>query len=116
MDLRVGTNQVGEIALMNMTHKRGDTFICQVAVTQDSTPKDLSGWTVRSQVRDNDTLVADLEFSWVDQTAGTYQLRLDDTTAWPTKLLQCDIEYTTDAAQVVSTETFGITCIRDVTQ
>ena len=37
------------------------------------------------------------------------------TANWPVGVLQCDIQYTTDAGVVISTETFNITTIQDVT-
>jgi hypothetical protein len=92
--------------------KRGDTFIlgCEVGVN-------LSLWEVRSQVRHGDKLVATLVYTLVSSSAelSQYKLHFDDTTDWPIGKLNCDIEYTTDTGQIISTETFFIECIKDST-
>lgn len=101
---------------MRIPFKRGDTFLLEGTVTQNSTPQNITGWSIRSQVRNGEALISDLVVEYVDRTIGKYRLRKDDTTAWPAKVLTCDIEYTTDSGQVVSTETFEIEVKADVTR
>ncbi len=95
--------------------KRGDTFIIEAAVLSGAVAQDITGWTVRSQVRNGTTLVSELAVEYIDRAAGTYRLRENDTTGWPTKTLQWDIEYTTDAGQIASTETLEILVKPDIT-
>lgn len=92
--------------------KRGDTFILECTV-----PVNLTGWTVRSQVRYGETLVDSLTFEIVSVGAESsqYKLTRDITTDWPVGKLNCDIEYTTDQDQIISTETFFIECEKDST-
>jgi hypothetical protein len=98
--------------------KRGDTFLLRASVndgTEDANPVDITGWTIRSQIRDGNTLVDTCTVTITDDAAGEYELLVEDTTEWPTRVLRCDIEYTTDADQITSTETFEICVIRDIT-
>lgn len=92
--------------------KRGDTFILECEV-----PVDLTGWSVRSQIRSGDKLVATLVFLLVSSTvdSSTYKLTFEDTTEWPIGKLNCDIEYTTNLGQIISTETFYVECVKDST-
>jgi len=98
--------------------KRGDTFVVQCTLKQTGVPQSLAGWTVKSQVRTQQSLrlVAELSFSVVDDRQGIYQLHCSDTTDWPTGTLVCDIQYTTPNAQVVSTDTFTIEVQPEVTK
>jgi hypothetical protein len=97
--------------------KRGDTFTLDFALTESdgTTPLDMTGWTVRSQVRRRKTLVADLVFTAIDAAAGTFRLACADTTDWPRGELQSDIEYTDLSGRVISTETYTIEVLEDVT-
>lgn len=92
--------------------KRGDSFIleCEVAAN-------LTNWTVRSHVRLGDKLIATLVFESVSNSAlsSVYKLKFADTTLWPVGKLNCDIEYTTDTNQIISTDTFYIECLKDST-
>lgn len=101
---------------MQIPFKRGDTFLLEGTVTQNSTPQDITGWTIRSQVRNGPVLVAALVVSYVDRTLGKYQLRFNNTANWPVRTLQCDIEYTTSSGQIVSSETFDIEVAADITR
>lgn len=101
---------------MQIPFKRGDTFLLEGTVTQNSTPQDITGWTIRSQVRNGPVLIAALTVNYLDRALGKYQLRFDNTSNWPVRSLQCDIEYTTSSGQVVSSETFDIEVAADITQ
>ena len=103
---------------IRLPFKRGDTFELDVEVTDvNGDPQPLTDWEIASQVRDKDgVLVADLVVVEVTPLTGIYKLVKSDTTDWPVELLSCDIQYTTDAGQIVSTETFEIQCLVDITQ
>ncbi len=101
--------------MVSIPFKRGDTFLVQGTVSQDSVAQDISGWAVRSQVRDGSTLVSELVVAITSAADGTYTLTKSDTTAWPVKTLSCDIQYTTASGQIVSTETFQIVVQADIT-
>lgn len=98
--------------------KRGDTFVLEATAQQNGSPQDLTGWAIRSQVRNGSNLVAELDVSYTDRKAGRYRLAClaSATQDWPVKALDCDIEYTSPAGQVVSTETFKIDVKADVTR
>lgn len=91
--------------------KRGDTFALDADVGQS-----IVGWSIRSQVRFGDQLVATLTITATDEEAGTYRITAGDTSDWPAKQLAWDIEYTNDDGVVISTETITIDCQADVTR
>lgn len=96
--------------------KRGDTFLVTCQAVIDGVPVDLTGWSIRSHVRDRkDALLGDLQVTITDAAQGSYSLRHDDTTAWPAGQNYCDIEYTTDAGQVISTDTIEVRVAKDIT-
>ena len=103
---------------VSIPFKRGDTFLVEATATAASVPQDLTGWSIRSQVRQGSTLVADLSVEYTNRPSGVFRLSAPPalTQSWPVKVLSCDIEYTTASGQVVSTETFEIDCKGDVTQ
>lgn len=98
--------------------KRGDTFVVQCTLKQTGVPQSLAGWTIKSQVRTQQSLrlVTELNFSVVNDQQGIFQLQCTDTTDWPIGALVCDIRYTTPNAQVVSTDTFTIEVQSEVTK
>lgn len=97
--------------------KRGDTFVVEATLMQDGQPQDLTGWTIRSQVRQGGRLIADLAVEYVDRAAGVYRLSAPEgTAAWAVGLLRSDIEYTMPSGQIASTETFDLECVEDVTR
>lgn len=95
--------------------KRGDSFILGAQAT--SGIDSLTGWTIRSQVRNGDTLVAELDVDVTDEAACEYTLSFaGSTSAWPLRRLETDIEYTNPGGQVISTETYYINVLKDVTR
>lgn len=105
--------------------KRGDTFKYNASVTVSNglsppsqVPLDITGVAIRAQVRNKDELVDDLVVSNRNDALGTYVLTSSGSTqAWPApKELVCDIEYTLQDGQVVSTETFIVATEKDVTR
>lgn len=104
--------------MVSIKVKRGDTFVLDGVLSEGGTPTDMTGWTVRSQVRYGVSLLAELQVDYLDRAAGRYRLTaLPSVTAqWPVNKLQADVEYTTSSGQVVSTETFEVDCLADVTR
>ncbi|TXH14731.1 MAG: hypothetical protein E6R03_08635 [Hyphomicrobiaceae bacterium] len=104
--------------MITLDFKRGDTFLLQAVGTVDDVGQDMTNWSVAAQVRNGSSLLHNLTLTWVDRPNGIYQLSCApvNTATWPVKLLVCDIQYTTASGQVISTETFGINNIADVTQ
>lgn len=103
------------------THKRGDTFELSgpITVTDNGQPvASLVGWTGRSQIRTAATgeLVAELTFEWLDAAARLVRLRCADTSTWPLGLAEVDIELTSPAGSIVSTDTAQIHIVKDVTR
>lgn len=94
-------------------HKRGDTFLLT-----GTTDVPLTGYSIASQVRDKSfKLIAQLTVN-ITQTSptGTYTLTYPTgTSLWPVQVLECDVQYTNNAGVIVSTETFEINVLRDVT-
>lgn len=79
---------------------------------------DMAGWTVKSQIRNKATgeLVSDMAFSWLDQSIGSYQIEVKDTSQWPLATLAQDIEFTDPIGYVSSSETIYIRCKIDQTR
>ena len=99
------------VAMSNITIKRGDTLFLQCSVASNSLPQSLQNWQIKSTVKYGPRPVANLT---VTKSSDSFTLQ-GSTANWPVGVLQCDIQYTTDAGVVISTETFNITTIQDVT-
>ena len=103
-------------------HKRGDTLsLSAVWLDSNNDPVDLTGYTVESQVRAVG-FVDDLTVTITDATAGEFVLSATatDTSMWPVTSSQssrsfCDIQFTI-AGIVVSSETFQVVVVEDITQ
>ena len=96
-----------------ITLKRGDSFLFTC-----TTDAPLTGYSVASQIRDKShKLITDLAVSIIQTTpTGAFTLTTPTgTSSWPVGLLECDIQYTNNAGFVVSSETFEIDLIRDIT-
>lgn len=94
-------------------HKRGDTFLLTC-----TTDVPLTGYSIASQVRDKSfKLIAQLTVNITQTTPdGVYTLTYPTgTSTWPVGLLECDVQYTNNAGIIISTETFEINVLRDVT-
>ena len=106
--------------MSNSSHKRGDTFDYsdQLAMTINDVPvTDFTGMVGASQIRTPEgTLVAALDFTWLDVTQGLYRVRAPNpTTAWPVGVLLHDVQLTTPSGDVVSTATETFKLVGDVT-
>lgn len=100
-----------------MDHKRGDTFnaLCTLRDAANQ-PVDLTGWTIRSQVRNaSGGLIDTFDIVTVNAAAGQFRLFKSTTPGWVAGTLYSDIEYTNPDGHVVSTSTFEINCIKDQT-
>lgn len=90
--------------------KRGDTLVLDANLAMD-----ITGWQIRCQVRFG-VFVRELTATVQDSAAGKYRLEYIGSTAdWPVRELLSDIEYTLPNGQIVSTETFAIQIIEDIT-
>lgn len=98
--------------------KRGDTVLlaCE-ARDAAGTLVDLAGTSIRAQVRMPDgQMLADMVVTRLP-SLGSFELSLSTaTTQWPVGAYECDIEYTSPDGFVVSTQTFGLTLVKDVTR
>ena len=106
--------------MISIPFKQGDTFVLECTVKIDSVAVDITGWTIASKVKlanppFEDTLVV----TKTDAANGVYQLKKQDTTAWPSgtnpKTLICDVQYTLANGNIISTENFTISCVTGVT-
>jgi len=100
-----------------ISFKRGDTLVLNNTVRVNGAVTNITGWTIRCQLRDNQgQLVAALTPTITNAVAGEYKLQSPTaTTGWATGKLRADIEYTTAAGQIVSTDTFYVSVVPDVT-
>ena len=99
-----------------MDFKRGDTFTISAVVTTNGVPENLTGWTIKSQLRDGrGALVAELVTAIEDAVNGVYSLTFADTTGWPITELYGDVEYTFGGT-ILSTETFTVNVVEDITR
>ena len=103
-------------------HKRGDTLSLTCTWKDPTgTAIDLTGYTVESQVRAVN-FVDNLLVTVTDATNGQFTISATATSTanWPStnsaaSRLFCDVQFTTGSV-VVSTETFQIVVLEDITQ
>lgn len=100
--------------------KRGNTFDFsgEVNVTDDGVAvTDLTGWTGECQIRTvRDTLVAELDFSWLSAANRLCRVRsTGSTAAWTLGRAIIDIKLTSPAGDVISTDTDVITIVDGAT-
>lgn len=102
---------------IKINFKRGDTFKFACQLLADDTAINITGFAIRSQIRNGDTLVDDLDATITDFVNGTYEIKKDavDTALWPVGNFTMDIEFTDAAEAVFSTETIKIHLIKDTT-
>lgn len=100
-------------------HKRGDSFDLagQLLVSDGGAPVDLTGVTVRAQLRDGDALIAELDTLVTDAALGQYSLAkaYADTETWPVKGLSLDVQFTWPGGTRRSTQTVRVQVLKDVT-
>ena len=101
--------------------KRGNTFVIPKIIfwkdkTKNKEAQDLTGVTIRSSLKKGSTLVAELVPTVIDASHGEFFLRYEGTTRdWPVGLLSCDIEFTLNTGQIISTATFNVEITKNVT-
>lgn len=105
------------MSMPTMRIKRGDSFQLTIqGKDANDDAQDMTGWSIASQVRQEDgTLVENLTHAWVEQSEGKYTLTGADTSTWPLEVLRCDIQYTTNAGIVMSTDTILVNMLEDIT-
>lgn len=102
--------------MSSVTHKQGDTFEWIVTLTDDQLPVDITSWGIRAQVRNNDTLIATLTITKTDPTNGVFTASATaaQTDTWTAGSHRCDIEFTDDNSVVLSTNTFEVNILEDI--
>lgn len=100
-------------------HKRGDSFDLagQLLESAGGPPVDLTGVTIRAQLRDGDALVTDLVAAVTDAAQGRYSLSRGyaDTESWPVKGLSLDVQFTWPGGTRRSTQTVLVRVLKDIT-
>ena len=104
-----------------LKHKRGDTFDYSgvaSATLDGEAVVDFTDWVGASQIRDiDDAVVASLVFTWLDATAGLMRIKSSgDTNGWRVGRSKIDVQFTSPAGDVVSTETQELDIVADVTR
>jgi hypothetical protein len=103
----------------SMTHKRGDTFSLSITVTDPNNGNavvDITGWTIRSQIRRGKNLTEELTVTITDAVNGVFTMVATDaqTALWKVDTHTCDIQVTRPSG-VTSSETFNVVVCEDVT-
>lgn len=104
--------------MANITHKRGDTLEWVVTLTQNSVAVDVTQWTIKSQIRqDTSTLVYEFVVTKTDAVNGVFSLSATpaETASWPLGSLLIDIEFIDPTGYVISSQTFTMQIVRDIT-
>ena len=104
--------------MANITHKRGDTLEWIVTLTQNVTAVDISDWTITSQIRqDSHILIANLTVTKLNSSQGQFSLTATptQTAAWPLGAHLVDIEFIDNTGYVVSSQTFTLQLVKDIT-
>lgn len=103
--------------MANITHKRGDTLEWVVSLTQDAVVVDITDWTITSQIRQETTLTETLTVTVVDAPNGKFNLSATptQTNLWALGSHSVDIEFIDVGGFVVSSQTFTLQLVRDVT-
>lgn len=103
--------------MANITHKRGDTLEWVVTLTQNGTAVNITSWTIKSQIRQETTLIAELTVTKTDSPNGQFSLTATatQTASWALGTHSVDIEFVNDVGYVVSSQTFTVQLVRDIT-
>jgi hypothetical protein len=102
--------------MATITHKQGDTLEWVISLTEGGSAVDISDWSIRAQIRQNDTLIATLTTTVTNASGGVFNLTATATStdSWSAGNHSCDIEFTDNTNDVFSTETFTVTIIEDI--
>lgn len=105
---------------MSINHIRGDSFQARVQLRLNGNPLDLTGWTIRCQMRDpNKVLIKDFApVTEIDLGEGLIALEATfaETKLWEPGTYNCDIEVTSPAGWRKSLDPFTIRVARDITR
>jgi len=102
--------------MATITHKQGDTLEWVITLTESGSAVNVTDWSIRSQIRNNDTLIATLTVTKTDAINGEIVLSATaaQTDTWTAGVHSCDIEFTDGNSDVFSTETFTAIILEDV--
>jgi hypothetical protein len=102
--------------MASVTHKQGDSFEWVVTLTENSVAVDITNYSIRAQIRANDTLIAALTVTKTNAAAGIFSVTATaaQTDTWSAGSHQCDIEFTDGLSEVFSTETFDVIILEDI--
>lgn len=103
--------------MANITHKRGDTLEWVVTLAQDGTAVDITNWTITSQIRQDTTLISSLTVTKTDSSNGIFSLTAtaSATSVWSLGTHSVDIEFIDATGFVVSSQTFTLQLVKDIT-
>ena len=104
--------------MATITHKRGDTLEWVVTLTDDSVAVDITDWTIKSQIRDGSyALIYEFLVTKTDASNGVFSLSATaaQTATWPLGSALVDIEFTDNTNYVISSQTFTMQLVRDIT-
>lgn len=98
-----------------VTLKRGDSFVFTNNTLLDDAgnPINLTGWSIRSQVRDRESVLIEELIVQVGEL--DYSVSSSGTTEWPIETLFWDVEYTTPEGIIFSSDTIAVKVTQDIT-
>lgn len=84
---------------------------------REASVRSIDGWTLRSQLRRFRKKVADLDVTITDPVRGEFTLSKSagETALWPVRDLFCDVEFLKPDGTVVSSDTFMVRVVLDIT-
>lgn len=102
--------------MASVTHKQGDSFEWVVTLTENFVAVDITNYSIRAQIRANDTLIANLTVTKTTPLSGVFSVTATaaQTDSWSAGTHQCDIEFTDGSSEVFSTETFDVIVLEDI--
>ncbi len=105
--------------MATLNHKRGDTFDFLFTAEVSGVALDLTGYTITSQARgSDDSVLQTFTVTITDAANGQFTITATDaeTELWTPATYSMDIEFVDGSGTVISTETFTLNVIADVTR
>ena len=104
-----------------ITFKRGDTFSMTGVVKVAGVVQDMTGWTIKSQIRKRKVteasgLISELVCAWVSPELGALIISDATTSDWPACDAEIDIRVTSPTGDKTTTSTAQITIAEAVTR
>lgn len=100
-------------------HKRGATLDLsgQLTPTSGQSPN-FTNWIGKAQIRTlNDTVIATLQFSWLNEVTGALRVRsVGSTSDWPLGVAEVDVKFETPAGDYLYTTTQQVAIVREATR